>query len=194
MYNVSKYQYNVAIVKDYNGRKFKISVNSIVRTKGIEKDNNFNAKCSVNDEKLESNLSRVKARLYEYAICNDWDYFVTLTLDNKKYDRTNLKKFVVDLRHYVNNYNKKYGLKIKRLFVPELHEDLECWHIHGFIMGLPENHLRKFTLREKLPQYISDKLRQGHSVYEWVPYKEKFGYTVIEPIRNHEAEIGRAHV
>lgn len=59
--------------------------------------------------------------------------------------------------------------------------------MHGFIMGLPVEHLRLFEFKEKLPAYIREKLNQGQAVYDWTAYRDKFGYTDIEPIRNQEA-------
>lgn len=59
--------------------------------------------------------------------------------------------------------------------------------MHGFLMGLPESHLRPFTLEEHIPYYIRRKLESGQLVYEWEPYHKKFGFCDIEPIRNIEA-------
>lgn len=43
-----------------------------------------------NEEKLENSLSRSRNKVFEYAYCNDWEYFVTMTLDKTKYDRYDL--------------------------------------------------------------------------------------------------------
>ena len=47
----------------------------------------------------------------------------------------------------------------KFVFVPEMHRD-GAWHLHGLINDLPVDHLRPFTLEEKLPTYI----RNGYRV------------------------------
>lgn len=119
-------------------------------------------------------------------MCNDWQWFCTFTLDKKKYNRYDLEKFRKDFSQFIRNYNKKNHTEIKYLFIPETHLD-GAWHMHGFLMGLPEKHLRLFELNEKLPLYIRDKLTSGGRVYDWISYRDKFGYTDIEPIRNHEA-------
>lgn len=47
-------------------------------------------------------------------------------------------------------------------------------------------HLRPFTLEEKLPYYIRGKLQQGQQLYEWPAFAEKFGFTIVEPLRDQD--------
>jgi len=184
--NSLKYDYDVAYLRSYGSDTYKLSVMRCVRKSGYE-IKNFKKKCSVNDSKLEENIIRARSKLFEYAYCNDFEYFLTITLDSKKYNRQDLNKFNKDLSQFIRNYNKKYNLNIKRIFVPEKHRDGCSWHMHGFIMGLPLSHLRLFSLDEKLPKYIREKLLKGQNVYEWVAYREKFGFNDFEHIRNKEA-------
>lgn len=137
-------------------------------------------------QRLANNLSRARTTIFELALCNDWEYFITLTLDPKKYDRMNLQLFRKDLSRFIRNYRAKHSANVKYLLIPEQHKD-GAWHLHGFLMGLPESHLRLFTLTEKLPHYICRKLETGQLIYEWEPYRKKFGFCDIEPIRNLEA-------
>ena len=59
--------------------------------------------------------------------------------------------------------------------------------MHGFLMGLPDEHLRLFTLSEKLPKYIREKLKSGQAVYEWEPYRKKFGFCDLEVVKDQFA-------
>ena len=68
---------------------------------------------NINENKLENNLSRAKSKIFQYAMCNDFEYFVTLTLDSKKYDRYNLSKFIKDLGQMIRN-NRKKGWRLTR--------------------------------------------------------------------------------
>lgn len=182
-----KYKRGVVIIKDYGGKYIRVSQHSTLRTKGIVCDDEAPIeKGSVNDEKLDTNISRAKAMLYEYAVCNPWSWFLTLTLDKAKFNRYALGLFHKALTQWMRNYSKQHNLKIKFLLVPEQHKD-GAWHIHGFLFGLPLEHLRLFTLQEHLPKYIRKKLKAGESVYTWEPYANKFGFCDIEPIRNEEA-------
>lgn len=143
---------------------------------------------NVNEEKLENNISRARATIFELAMCNDWQYFVTLTLSPKKYDRYNLEKFRKDLSKFINNYNTHCKLNIKYMFVPEQHQD-GAWHMHGFIKGLTEQEVEPFKIKfgQKLPQYIIDRITEGREVCNWIQFADKFGYTVLEAVRSKEA-------
>lgn len=163
------YSNNVAIVKDYGIMK-KLTLHSVLRKKGFEISKKYQAKGSVNDEKLEENIIRARSKIFELAFCNPWELFITLTIDGSKYDRYNLKRYHRDLAQWLRDYNKKYSIKIKYLLIPEMHED-DAWHMHGFLMGLPIEHLE-----------IND-----NGYLDWIAYKEKFGYCSIDRIRNHEA-------
>lgn len=124
-------------------------------------------KCSVNDEKIRCNLSRAKSKVREYVLCNDWDYFCTLTLSPERYDRHNLKKYIHDLSRFIQNYNRYCSddEKVRYLFIPEMHKD-GSWHLHGFIRGIRERDM-----------YINS---NGYT--SWTQYDEKFGYLSFSKI------------
>ena len=94
------------------------------------------------DGKFASSISRARSMVKEYGFCNPWNYFVTLTLDAKKYDRYDLGKFKADLQQWVRDERKRHKLIYGRegrlivLFVPETHKD-GAWHLHGLVGGLP---------------------------------------------------------
>lgn len=138
-------------------------------------------------ERQASSLSRARSTIFELALCNDWEWFITFTLDSAKYNRADLKTFRKDLSRFIRNYRARKGANVKYLLIPEQHSDGVNWHMHGFLMGLPESHLRPFTLEDHIPHYIRDKLARGDLIYEWLPYSRKFGFCDIEPIRNLES-------
>lgn len=129
-----------------------------------------------NDEKLSNNICRARNKILEYVLCNDFVFFVTLTLDPEKYDREDLKKFSHDFSIFIRDYNKRKNADIKYLFIPERHED-GCWHMHGFIMGLPYDRLELFDLHgeKPLPKYIVEKLKMGFQLYNFADYEKRFG-------------------
>lgn len=170
-------------------RKIKLITMSYLKTSGVEDDDidHYSYRGTLNDHKLDESISRSKSKIFELAFCNPWDYFFTGTLDKTKYDRKDLKKWAKDLSQWIRNYNSKYGLSIKYLLVPELHSDGESWHMHGFIMGLPKTHLKRFILGDKMSSWLSRKVSLGYSIYNWLPYAEKFGFCDLEEIRSPEA-------
>lgn len=102
-------------------------------------------------------------------------FFLTFTLDPEKYNRDDLKKFQKDVSQFIRNYNRLHGLSIKYLLIPEEHKK-GGWHMHGFLMGLPKSHLRRFELKEKLPRYIREKIKVGQEIYEWQAYRKKIWF------------------
>lgn len=187
----TKYKQNQTILKIFGtgqNKKIKVITMSCLRTKGIEDDNDIRVeRGSVNDEKTEESISRTRSAIFELAFCNPWEWFFTGTLDPKKYDRTDLKKFQKNLSQWIRNYNKKYGLQIKYLLIPELHADGHSWHMHGFIMGLPVEHLQQFKIGDKMGFKLAQKVANGDLVYNWCPYMDKFGFCDLEPVHNSEA-------
>lgn len=151
---------------------------------------NEKVKDSLENVKLKNNICRARNKILEYVLCNDFVFFVTLTLDPIKYDRANLKNFIKDLGKFINNYNYFKGTEIKYLFIPEQHKD-GCWHMHGFIMGLPYDRLELFDLHgdKPLPPYILKKLKNNELLYNFPEYEKRFGYNIFEPIRNKKASV-----
>lgn len=188
---VTKYKQNQTILKIFGtgkNKKIKVITMSCLRTKGVEDDNDFLVeRGTVNDEKTDESISRTRSRIFELAFCNLWDWFFTATLDPKKYDRTDLKKFQKDLSQWIRNYNKKWNLHIKYLLIPELHSDGHSWHMHGFLYGLPSEHLHKFQVGDKMGFKLAQKVANGDLVYNWCSYMDKFGFCDLEPIKNAEA-------
>lgn len=158
-----------------------------VRNSGIEDEKLAGIRGTVNDEKTEPSISRARSKIYELASCNDWDYFATLTIDGKKYDRADLDGFHKIFTQFLRNYGKKFETKIDFLFVPELHSDGKSWHLHGFIKGIPFEQLERFKIGDKMGKYIAEKVGKGDTVYNWPAYAKKFGFCDLEPIVNSEA-------
>ena len=144
----------------------------------------YSPKNTVNEEKLRNNLIRARNKVLEYALCNEWEWFFTTTIDGNKYDRSDLATFQKDFTRMLQKIGRDNHTKIHYLIVPELHADRKNWHAHGFIKGLPKNYLTKFELNMKLPLYLIRKIRGGCHVYEMKAYTEKFGFNDFEKIRD----------
>ena len=179
------YQHDISTLYRYTGDVHKLTFNKTKRTTGIEipKDERTE-KGTKNDTKLKNNMDRAKSTINELAICNTWEWFVNLTIDEKKMDRYELKGYIAKLTDYVRNIKKKKGTEIQYLWIPEKHED-GAWHIHGLMNGIKD--VRRFEITEHLPYKILERIKQGKEVYEWVGYRERFGFCDIGSIENKEA-------
>lgn len=130
--------------------------------------------------KLANNLYRARSRVFELAICNKWDWFITATLAPDKYDRTNLKKFRKDFSQFIRDQRKKYNVSLKYLLIPELHSDGESWHMHGLLSGLSSDMVSDF------PAGAPIKLKQN-GYKNWLDYSKKFGWVSLGLVGSHVA-------
>ncbi len=171
-------------MKKYGGNGYKLTALVSYRQTGVDDDRKHTAKGEAgNDGKLADNLSRAKSRILELALCNPWELFVTLTLDPRKYDRSDLPKFIKDLGQMIRDFRKKSGQDVKYLLIPERHLD-GSWHMHGFLMGISLDKLRPFQSTEHIPYRILERLSHGVQVYTWEQYEKRFGYATMEEIQN----------
>ena len=86
--------------------------------------------------RFQNNISRAKSRVRELALCNDWEWFFTLTVAPDKGIRYSLPDVQRKVSDTVANFNKRYSCSMKYLFVPEQHKDC-AWHVHGLLFGVP---------------------------------------------------------
>jgi len=162
------YKYDVAVLKDFGGIKCKLTLHRVLKTSGLEVPQKEKRR-NVNDHKLSNNIYRARNKVFEYALCNDWEYFVTLTISNEKFDRYNLGDYYSKFSRWLRYYSKKNNIKIDYLFIPEKHKN-GAWHLHGLLKGLPVDYLK----------------RNEYGYLDWLDYKEKFGYISIDTIKNKE--------
>ena len=153
----------------------------------MRSDDDYFQKYTDENQREQSNIRRAARQIEAYALCNDWDNFITCTLDKDKFpDRKDLDLYRSTLMQVIRDLRKSYGT-LEVLLVPELHKNKEGWHMHGLTRGIPEYALRPFNLSEKLPKYIRDKLKQGWPVYDWPDYRKRFGFVDVEPVRSRDA-------
>ena len=196
MHTESRYIDNCSFLKMYTINKYKlVTLKNPVRVAGYESEkkslydveNKYSR--NKNEEKLDNSISRSKSKIYEYAICNDFEYFVTLTLDKEKMDRSNISEYIKKLGQYIRDIKKSTGQKIEYILIPEKHADGENWHMHGLMKGLKD--LREYNANENIPKKMKDKIKKYREenlyLYEWPGYSKRFGFNCVEPIRDKDA-------
>lgn len=80
-------------------------------------------------EDMERSMRRAASKLRDIALCNDFRYFVTLTLDPAKINRHDMDALVRVLNRWADNRVRRHGLRY--VLVPERHKD-GAIHLHGF--------------------------------------------------------------
>ena len=83
------------------------------------------------DESAERSRRRAKQKLFDYILCNGFEYFVTLTLSPEEIDRDDYGAVIRKLNTYLDNRVRRQGLKY--VGVPELHKN-GGFHFH-FLMN-----------------------------------------------------------
>jgi len=132
------------------------------------------------DEKLPASISRAKRVILELALCNPWDYFVTLTISPDS-DRRNLQQWLKRFLQWVRDQRKK-GQELAYILIPERHED-GSWHAHGLLRGIRQSDIESFYAMRKRGVVVPTKLVKG-GYLNWTPYGEKFGYVSLGKIKN----------
>lgn len=137
------------------------------------------------DGKLRESISRSRAKIFEYAMCNEFEYFITMTMDKEKVkSRYDLDGYIKDLGQWIRDRRKKTGQDIQYLLIPEQHKD-GAWHMHGLISGLDQrNEMELFKATDKIPGKMRNMIKQGRKLYNWLPYSTKYGFNSCERVKS----------
>lgn len=123
---------------------------------------------------LERAKSRARANVRRLALCNDFRWFVTLTIDPKKIDSYDAAAVVRRMSQWLSNHVRRSGLKY--VLVPEKHKSGRI-HFHGFFNDVLE--VKQSNKTDSL----------GHPIYnlpEW-----DYGFTTaIELYGDYHAAVG----
>lgn len=144
---------------------------------------------SKNSVRSAPSISRTRSRIFELALCNNFDYFCTFTF-GRNFDRANLKQCYSQFADFIRVLNRRDGYDVKYLLIPEKHSD-GSWHMHGLIRGLPASDLHRFnstdwdlSIGNKLPKYIINAVSSGRDIYHWTDVTAKFGWNTLECVRS----------
>ena len=117
--------------------------------------------------KSAESLSRSKSKIFEYIYCNNFDYFVTLTIDPKRHDSMDLSGFFSKLSRFFRYYRSQYNANVQYVLIPERHEK-GGWHFHGAVKGIPKDKL----------------IINKYDYLDWPDYGNRFGYISLGPIKS----------
>lgn len=117
-------------------------------------------------EKLK-NLWRIKTKIKDYILSNDFNYFWTLTFKADRYDYDLAFK---KMSNWLRRMKRKYG-KFDYIMIPELHKD-GAIHFHGVTGGL------------NAPIVDAGVMHKGSEVYNCLEWSH--GFTTLTKIRDKE--------
>ncbi len=131
-------------------------------------------------ERFSQSYSRSRRVVLQCALCNQWDYFVTITVSPEKFDRYTLKPIWDALYEFFRFYRDTYSSGFKYLLVPEYHKD-GAWHFHGFLFGILPQHISAFVPGLH-PQKLID---MGYANFGLLA--DVVGYVSLSQLRNDTA-------
>lgn len=146
-------------------------------------------------EDIERSKRRARAAVTDLARCNDFAYFVTLTLDAARVDRYDIAASLRPMRVLLDNAVRRHGLRY--ILVPEHHKD-GAIHFHGLInsgawelvdsgtLRLPDRKQpRKPMSKKERARLLDEGAQIVYNIPDW-----KLGFsTAIELYGDHRAAI-----
>lgn len=162
-------------IKKYNNDTYELVINKYntsIKMSDEQKEAMRLGLQNKNDFKLDNNIQRARTKIFEIALTNDFEYFITLTLNGRKHNRLDLDGFIKNFGLFIKAYrasyrNKGININLQYILIPEHHKD-NTWHMHGLIKGIPKNDL-----------FINE-----NKYLDWKHYKKKFGFISLSPIRS----------
>lgn len=88
------------------------------------------------EEVKRVSLSRTRRNIREIALCNDFEYFATLTIDSKLADRYSLDECQAKLKKILKKIKRKNN-DFRYIFITEKHKD-GAFHFHGLVSGFSD--------------------------------------------------------
>jgi hypothetical protein len=115
---------------------------------------------------------RAEAMIYDYVLGTPFDFWTTLTFDEKKHPWCfDFDEVVKRVPKWFDNFKQRYSPNLYYLMVFEVRES-GAWHVHLFMGGVES----RYVIRTK---HINKYNRTWH---DFLPWSEKFGFTSLDPI------------
>lgn len=137
-------------------------------------------------ELLDASRRRARRKIFDYIICNEFDMFVTLTLDAKLIDRNDYGAIIKRLNTWLGNRVKRKG--IRYIGVPEYHKNGGL-HFHFAVNGADKFKLvdsgtvtvegKKKPIRADTARYRGYAPEQCHTVYNLPEWKLGFSTAIL---------------
>ena len=150
---------------NYNQKNYRLVLVKSCRLPGFECNNKGFVDVN-SDEVKRISLSRTKKNIRELALCNDFEYFCTFTVNSVLCDRYSLddcQERLKKILHKIKRKNKEFGY----LLITEKHKD-GAFHFHGLVKG------------------INDLYQNEFGYYCSYIFTTELGYNSFSPIKSYE--------
>lgn len=125
-----------------------------------------------NDTSRNDNIQRAKKKALEIAYANDFQYFVTFTLDEQKVDRYGREEVLRVFKNWLDNTARRRDMQY--LIFPEFHKD-GAVHFHGIVAG-------RLDMRDS-----GHKTAYGQTIYNCENWK--LGFTTAVKLDSQKSKV-----
>ena len=130
------------------------------------------------DNMYYNNISRSKKSVKELALCNDFNYFVTITIKND-YNRFNIDNAFFFLQKFCKKYKRKFS-SFSYVFIAEYHKN-GAIHFHG-LCSVPFNAIDFDLYPRTIRNQKNNKFYHCFSSFIF----DDFGRNTFQPISSKE--------
>lgn len=181
--HLTVFSYNTKIKKYSNGQE-KITYHSYETLKGLPSNKKKGGGLTEEEKEYQryKNLYKSKQNIidlaYENSLDSPWEYFVTLTFDDKKVNAKHYEYVSEKLSSWLDTIRRK-NQNMQYILVPELHKSGRV-HFHGIFKNVPNWQLKE-------ARYPKGELikKNGIQIYNLANYK--LGFTTVSKVQNMEA-------
>ena len=138
------------------------------------------------DEKLDQSYSRTKRLFMDYALCNEFELFVTITFDPKKYNSMCYEEVREKLCKWFNNWHNRIQRDFKYMLIPERHLS-GAWHFHG-LMTIPYGLATPLQIPKRVGGEIVHVPNTKHYL-SWDAFGAKFGFWSASFIKDYSKAV-----
>lgn len=130
-------------------------------------------------------IARSRRNIREIALSNNFEFFVTLTLNSSSCDKFSLSSCQEKLRKTLKAYKRK-NKDFAYLLITEKHKD-GAFHFHGLMKGINNSDLIEFKEGSgyQIPYKILDYIRNGLPIYKLNYFDDKLGYCTLSKIHDY---------
>lgn len=173
------------VIKKYSDGTEKLKYHSYSTFKGLPNNKKKSGGLSEEEKDYQryKNLYKSKQTIidlaYENSLDTPWEYFVTLTFDDKKVNARHYDYVVENLSSWLDNM-KHQNRNMKYILVPELHKSGRV-HFHGIFKNVSNWKLEKayYPGTNRLIK------KNGLQIYNLTNYK--YGFTTVSKVKDMEA-------
>ena len=135
-----------------------------------------------------NNISRSKRSVKELSLCNDFNFFVTITINND-YNRYNIDNAFYFLSKFCKKYKRKFST-FSYLFIAEYHKN-GAIHFHG-LCNLPFDAIQLDLYRRTIKNQKDDRFYHtfsslifdnfGRNTFDYITSKDKISSYILKYI------------